>query len=163
MKNRIRIGSGFDVHEFATNRKLILGGVEIPFYKGLLGHSDADALLHALCDAMLGSLALGDIGFHFPNTDVRFKDIDSKVLLEHTYSLIKENGYFVGNADIMILLQEPKIASYVQEMREVIASILETDIQDISIKATTTETLGFIGREEGIAVMASVLLFPIEQ
>ena len=158
MKTAFRTGLGYDVHQFAEGRKLFIGGVEIPYEKGLLGHSDADVLLHAVCDAMLGALALGDIGMHFPDTDAKYKGADSKVLLGHVYKLILEKGYSLGNLDCMLLLQKPKIAPYVLQMRETIAGILSVDIEDISIKATTNEKMGFIGREEGAAAFATVLL-----
>jgi 2-C-methyl-D-erythritol 2,4-cyclodiphosphate synthase len=163
LKKRIRVGFGFDVHEFAENRKLVLGGIEIPHHKGLLGHSDADALLHAVCDAILGALSLGDIGKHFPNTDERFKDIESRLLLKNVYEFISAKGYEIGNLDVMLLLEKPKIAPYIEPMRKVISEILKVEIEDVSIKATTTETLGFVGREEGIAAMATVLLYPVEE
>ncbi|HRI45935.1 MAG TPA: 2-C-methyl-D-erythritol 2,4-cyclodiphosphate synthase [Ignavibacteriaceae bacterium] len=160
---RIKTGLGFDVHEFDINRKLILGGIEIPFDKGLLGHSDADALLHAICDAILGALALGDIGKHFPNNDEKYKNIDSKILLHNVNELIKTHGYEIGNIDAMLLLEKPKISPFIEAMRESIDSVIKIGIENISIKATTTETLGFVGREEGIAAMASVLLYPTEE
>jgi len=153
-----KIGSGFDVHKFVENRKFILGGVEIPCEKGLLGHSDADALLHALADALLGALALGDIGLHFPDTDSTNKDLDSKILLQKTYALITQRGYELVNADITAVLQRPKLRPYIAQMQEAIAKILKTDASNISIKATTSEGLGFTGREEGVAVYATVLL-----
>ncbi|MDP2301531.1 MAG: 2-C-methyl-D-erythritol 2,4-cyclodiphosphate synthase [Ignavibacteria bacterium] len=159
----MRVGFGFDVHEFAENRKLVLGGIEIPHHKGLLGHSDADALLHAVCDAILGALSLGDIGKHFPNTDERFKDIESTLLLKNVCELISAKGYEIGNLDVMLLLEIPKIAPYIEAMRKVISEILKVGIEDVSIKATTMETLGFVGREEGIAAMATVLLYPVEE
>jgi 2-C-methyl-D-erythritol 2,4-cyclodiphosphate synthase len=155
---QIRIGFGYDVHEFTDNRKLILGGVEIPHTKGLLGHSDADVLLHAICDAMLGALALGDIGMHFPDTDEKYKDADSKKLLKHVDELIHANGYEVSNIDSSILLQKPKLSPYVNEMRRTISEIVNISVAHISIKATTTEGLGFVGREEGCAAHAVVLL-----
>lgn len=157
----IRIGSGFDIHPFAPGRKLFLGGVEIPHHLGLLGHSDADVLLHALCDALLGALALGDIGKHFPNTDDRFKDIDSKMLLEHVYNLIASQGYGLVNADLMILAEKPKILPHIEAMQKAIAAIVHTEESAISIKATTMEKLGSIGREEGIAAFATVLISKI--
>jgi 2-C-methyl-D-erythritol 2,4-cyclodiphosphate synthase len=155
---QIKIGFGYDVHKFAENRKLIIGGVEVPFEKGLLGHSDADVLLHAICDAILGALALGDIGKHFPDTDPKYKDIDSKQLLSHVFYLMRDNRYEVGNIDSTILLQNPKIASHIPKMCETIANILCVHAKQISIKATTTEGLGFVGREEGCAAYAVVLL-----
>lgn len=157
MNNQIRIGFGYDVHEFAEKRKLIIGGVEVEYHKGLKGHSDADVLLHAICDAMLGALALGDIGKHFPNTDSKYKDIDSKILLDKTYNLVKDNGYLLGNIDSTIVIQEPKMASYIPSMRKVIAEILNIGVEQISIKATTSEGLGFEGRGEGVSAYAIVL------
>ncbi|OGU67066.1 MAG: 2-C-methyl-D-erythritol 2,4-cyclodiphosphate synthase [Stygiobacter sp. RIFOXYC12_FULL_38_8] len=158
MNPQFRIGFGYDVHEFTENRKLILGGVEIPHTKGLLGHSDADVLLHAICDAMLGALALGDIGMHFPNSDEKYKDADSRKLLKHVDELIHANGYEVSNIDSTVLLQQPKLSPYVNEMRRTIAEIVNLSVSQISIKATTTESLGFVGREEGCAAHAVVLL-----
>jgi 2-C-methyl-D-erythritol 2,4-cyclodiphosphate synthase len=153
-----RIGLGTDFHQLVTGRKLWLGGIEIPHSKGALGHSDADVLIHAICDALLGALNLGDIGFHFPDTDKSFKDIDSRILLEKTFQLIHGKNYEVVNLDTVVCLEKPKIMGHAQEMREVIARILEITLDDISIKATTTEKLGFIGREEGIMAQAVVLL-----
>jgi 2-C-methyl-D-erythritol 2,4-cyclodiphosphate synthase len=153
-----RIGLGTDFHQLVAGRKLWLGGIEIPYKKGALGHSDADVLLHAICDALLGALCLGDIGIHFPETDQSLKDIDSKILLEKTFRLIRAKGFRITNLDTVICLEKPKIMPFVPAMRSVISQILETDAEDISIKATTTETLGFIGREEGIMAQAVVLL-----
>ncbi len=153
-----RIGTGFDVHRLAENRKLILGGVEIPFEKGLLGHSDADVLLHALCDALLGAVALRDIGYHFPPSDERFKDIDSKILLSKTLDLIVGKGYFVNNADLTICAERPKLLRFIPDMQKIIAGILKVSADAISVKATTTERLGFVGREEGMCAMATVLV-----
>ncbi|HSL88452.1 MAG TPA: 2-C-methyl-D-erythritol 2,4-cyclodiphosphate synthase [Ignavibacteriaceae bacterium] len=153
-----RTGIGFDVHAFQEGRKLFLGGVEIPFEKGLAGHSDADVLLHAICDAMLGALALGDIGIHFPNTDPKYKDSDSKVLLSEVYKLISEKDFKVGNIDSFLAIEAPKISPYANKMRETISSILNISTDQISIKATTTEKLGFIGRGEGVSAFATVLL-----
>ena len=158
MKQPLRTGFGFDVHAFAKDRKLIIGGIEIPNDKGLLGHSDADVLLHAICDAMLGALSLGDIGTHFPDTDPKFKDADSGELLKSVNNLITEKGYSLGNLDAMIAMQKPKIAAYIPAMRERISIILGCDEDQVSIKASTTEKLGFIGREEGVSAFASVLL-----
>ncbi len=155
---KYRTGIGFDVHAFQEGRKLFLGGVEIPFEKGLEGHSDADVLLHAICDAMLGALALGDIGIHFPNTDPKYKDSDSKVLLTEVYKLISEKDFKVGNIDSFLAIEAPKISPYANKMRETISSILNISIDQISIKATTTEKLGFIGRGEGVSAFATVLL-----
>ena len=153
-----RIGSGIDFHQMAEGRKLWIGGVEIPHYKGALGHSDADVLLHAICDAILGALALGDIGVHFPDTDAAYKDIDSKILLKKCYDLVTGKGYKIINIDSTLCLQLPKIKPYVTQMQETIAAILEITKDDISIKATTTEKLGFVGREEGLQAYATVLL-----
>jgi 2-C-methyl-D-erythritol 2,4-cyclodiphosphate synthase len=153
-----RIGLGTDFHQLVTGRKLWLGGIEIPHNKGAIGHSDADVLLHAICDALLGALNLGDIGIHFPDTDKSLKDIDSKILLQKTFQLIREKNFRVVNLDTVICLEKPKIMGHVPEMRNVIARILEISIDDISVKATTTEKLGFIGREEGIMAQAVVLL-----
>jgi 2-C-methyl-D-erythritol 2,4-cyclodiphosphate synthase len=153
-----RIGQGIDFHQMVEGREFWLGGVLIPHSKGALGHSDADVLLHAICDALLGALGLGDIGKHFPDTDQSFKNIDSKILLQQSYQLIAERGYKVVNVDSTILLQAPKIMKYVPAMQEAISKIVELDITDVSIKATTTEQLSFIGREEGIVATANVLL-----
>lgn len=153
-----RIGQGFDVHAFAENRPLILGGITIPYEKGLLGHSDADVLLHTIADACLGAIAAGDIGKHFPDTDQAFKDADSAILLEHVWHLVKEQGYELGNLDCTIIAQRPKMAPYIEAMRKRVSEILDTAIENVNIKATTTEKLGFTGREEGIASQAIVLL-----
>ncbi|MBS1689457.1 MAG: 2-C-methyl-D-erythritol 2,4-cyclodiphosphate synthase [Bacteroidetes bacterium] len=153
-----RIGQGIDFHQLAEGRELWLGGVLIPHSKGAVGHSDADVLLHAICDAMLGALSLGDIGQHFPDTDAKYKGIDSKILLKHTYELIQNKGYKLVNIDSTLLLQAPKIRPYVDEMRNAIAGILNLSTEDVSIKATTTEHLSFIGREEGVVATANVLL-----
>jgi 2-C-methyl-D-erythritol 2,4-cyclodiphosphate synthase len=153
-----RIGQGIDFHQMAEGREFWLGGVLIPHSKGALGHSDADVLLHAICDALLGALGLGDIGKHFPDTDQSFKNIDSKILLQQSYQLIAERGYKVVNVDSTILLQAPKIMKFVPGMQEAISKILELEQTDVSIKATTTEQLSFIGREEGIVATANVLL-----
>ncbi|MBL0133212.1 MAG: 2-C-methyl-D-erythritol 2,4-cyclodiphosphate synthase [Chitinophagaceae bacterium] len=153
-----RIGFGIDFHQLTEGRELWIGGVLIPHHKGALGHSDADVLLHAICDALLGALALGDIGIHFPNTDPAYKNIDSKILLKHTYGLIREKKYKVVNIDSSLCLEAPKIKKYAPAMQEVIASILELEKDAVSIKATTTETMGFVGREEGLVAYATVLL-----
>ena len=153
-----RIGFGIDFHQFAEGRDLWVGGVQIPHEKGSLGHSDADVLLHAICDALLGALSMGDIGVHFPNTDPRFKDIDSKILLGECFRMIQTAGYKVVNVDSTLCLERPKIKSYVPAMQEVIAALLEVGKADVSVKATTTEQMGFIGREEGLAAYATVLL-----
>lgn len=153
-----RTGFGIDFHQLTEGRELWLGGVKIPHSKGSLGHSDADVLLHAICDALLGALALGDIGIHFPNTDPAYKDIDSKILLQHTYRMVRDKKYTIVNLDSTICLENPKIKKYSAEMRTIIAAILETAEDNISIKATTTELMGFVGREEGLVAYATVLL-----
>ncbi|CEN88942.1 2-C-methyl-D-erythritol 2,4-cyclodiphosphate synthase [Paraclostridium sordellii] len=158
----MRVGMGYDVHKLVENRKLILGGVEIPHEKGLLGHSDADVLLHAIMDSMLGALALGDIGKHFPDTDEKFKGADSMKLLEHVYNLIKEKGYVIGNLDATIIAQAPKVAPHIQGMRFNIARVLNTDIDNINVKATTEEGLGFTGNKEGISSQSICLLVKID-
>lgn len=155
----IRIGFGFDVHQLQEGRELWLGGVQIPATKGALGHSDADVLLHAICDAILGALALGDIGKHFPDTDNSFKGIDSKILLAKVIALIDEKGYRVGNIDSSLCLEKPKVMAYADSMRETIASICKITSNDVSVKATTNEKMGFIGRQEGLTAYAVVLLF----
>lgn len=154
----LRIGQGFDVHEFAADRLCIIGGIEIPFEKGLIGHSDADVLLHAIADACLGAIALGDIGQHFPDSDLAFKDADSEKLLVHIWSRVKEKGYKLGNLDCTVIAQRPKLAPHIVRIRENIARILVADLGQINVKATTTEKLGFTGREEGIAAQAVILL-----
>lgn len=153
-----RIGFGVDFHQLASGRKLWLGGVHIPHQRGALGHSDADVLLHAICDALLGALSLGDIGTHFPNTDPQYKDADSKILLRKTFGLIQEKQYRVVNIDSTICLETPAIKNHTDDMRGVISSILDITKEDISIKATTTEQMGFVGRREGLAAYATVLL-----
>ena len=153
-----RIGFGIDFHQLAEGRDLWIGGVKIPHVKGSLGHSDADVLLHSICDALLGAVAMGDIGMHFPDTDPAYKNIDSKILLTKTYDLIKAKNYRVVNVDSSICLEEPKIRKYSTEMRTLIAAILEFSVDDISIKATTAEKMGFVGREEGLVAYATVLL-----
>lgn len=154
----VRIGHGYDVHRMVAGRKLILGGVEIPFQKGLDGHSDADVLLHAVCDALLGSLSLGDIGTHFPDKDPQFKDISSLKLLGRVSSMIKEKRFIIGNIDVTIVAQEPRLSGYTSQMRENIARTVEVDKGQVNIKATTTEGLGFAGKGEGIAAHAVVLV-----
>jgi len=154
----IRIGIGHDVHQLVTGRELFLGGIRIPHDKAALAHSDGDVLIHAICDALLGALSLGDIGQHFPDTSPEFKDMDSKILLDRTTGMILERGYTVNNLDSMVSLQKPKILAYIPKMKEVLATHLKTSASNISVKATTTEKLGFIGREEGIAATAVVLL-----
>ena len=153
-----RIGQGIDFHKLVEGRDFWLGGIHIPHHKGALGHSDADVLLHAICDALLGALSLGDIGQHFPDTDAAYKGIDSKLLLRKSYQLVTERGYKLVNIDSTILLQAPKIRKYVDDMRAAIAAVLEIEVDDVSIKATTTEQLSFIGREEGIVATANILL-----
>lgn len=154
----MRVGQGYDVHRLVENRDLVLCGVKIPYEFGLLGHSDADVALHALCDAILGAAALGDIGRHFPDTDERFRGISSIILLEEVMRLAREKGYKLINADVTIIAQRPKLLPYIEQMREVTARALETDIDNLNIKATTTEKLGFEGRGEGISALAVVLL-----
>lgn len=160
--HKIRIGHGYDVHRLVENRKLILGGVEIPFERGLLGHSDADVLLHAISDALLGAVALGDIGKHFPDTDPRYAGADSMLLLKEVVRLVRNEGYQVGNLDATILCQRPKLAGFIAAMRENIAACCEIPVSDVSIKATTEEKLGFTGSGEGIAVHAVALLERID-
>ncbi len=154
----MRIGHGYDVHRLVDDRKLIIGGVEIPWEKGLLGHSDADVLLHAIADALLGAMAMGDIGKHFPDTDPAFKGADSMKLLAHVVRLVKEKGYQVGNLDATIIAQRPKMAPHIQSMRENIARVCSVEVDSINVKATTEEGLGFTGRQEGISAHAVVLL-----
>lgn len=149
-----RIGSGFDVHKLVEDRKCIICGVEIPYAKGLLGHSDADVALHAMMDALLGAAAMGDIGKHFPDTDERFKGADSMRLTEHVVGLLKEKGWQVNNVDVTIIAQAPKMAPHIQQMRENVAKVLEIELDRVNVKATTTEKLGFTGRGEGIAAEA---------
>jgi len=153
-----RIGIGYDVHRLVEGIPFRLGGLTIPFHKGAEGHSDADTLIHALCDALLGAVASGDIGLHFPDTSVEFKGIDSAILLKKTYQLILSKGYRIINIDAVVMLQEPKIRPYIEEMRSNIAAVLGMDFDDVSIKATTTEKLGFIGMGEGVAAEVVVLL-----
>jgi 2-C-methyl-D-erythritol 2,4-cyclodiphosphate synthase len=155
---KMRIGNGFDVHALAEGRLLILGGVTIPHPRGLAGHSDADVLLHAVCDAILGALALGDIGRHFPDTDPRWKGADSRDLLRHVFALAKGQGWVTGNLDVTVIAQAPKLAPHVPAMRANLAADLACDASQVSVKATTTEHLGFAGRGEGIAALATVLL-----
>lgn len=155
----IRIGNGFDVHALASGRRLVLGGVTVPFERGLDGHSDADVLLHAIIDAILGALALGDIGTHFPDADSRWKDADSRVLLRHVAGLAGAQGFAVENLDATVIAQAPKLAPHVPQMRTNIAADLACRVEQVSVKATTTERLGFAGRGEGIAALATVLLF----
>ena len=154
----MRIGTGFDVHQLVEGYKLILGGVEIPHSKGCVGHSDADVLIHAICDALLGALALGDIGQHFPDTSEEFKGIDSRILLKKVNELVSEQGYEISNIDSTLALQNPKIKPYIPQMRAELAKVLVLDMNQVSVKATTTEKLGFEGREEGVSAQAVCLL-----
>jgi len=154
----MRIGIGYDVHKLVENRKLIIGGVELDHDKGLLGHSDADVLIHAIMDSILGALALRDIGYHFPDTDNEYKDIDSKELLKRVYEIMNKKGYEISNIDTVVACERPKLAPHIDKMREIISKILHTDIDNISIKATTTEKLGFVGKEEGISSESVCLL-----
>jgi 2-C-methyl-D-erythritol 2,4-cyclodiphosphate synthase len=158
----IRVGQGFDVHQLVEGRPCIIGGVTIPYEKGLLGHSDADVLLHAITDAILGALGMGDIGKHFPDTDAAYKDADSLKLLEHVWKLIREKGYKLGNIDSTIIAQRPKMLPYIPQMTEIIAKALEADVSQVNVKATTTEQLGFAGRGEGIAAQSVVCLVKAE-
>ena len=155
----IRVGNGFDVHRLVEERELWLGGVKVPYHLGLLGHSDADVALHALSDALLGAAALRDIGYHFPDTDPRFKGADSRVLLRRVREILQEKGYKVGNVDLTIMAQAPKLLDHITVMRERIAADLMIDLDAVSVKATTTEKLGFTGRGEGIAALATALIF----
>lgn len=159
----MRIGLGYDVHKLVEGRKLIIGGVDIPHEKGLLGHSDADVLIHAVMDSILGALALGDIGKHFPDTDDKYKGSDSMKLLEFVYNLINEKGYVIGNIDCTIIAQSPKMASHIQNMRENIAKALNTSVENINVKATTEEGLGFTGAKEGIAAQSICLLVKVDK
>ncbi|MFZ5502203.1 MAG: 2-C-methyl-D-erythritol 2,4-cyclodiphosphate synthase [Pseudomonadota bacterium] len=154
----MRIGQGFDVHQLVAGRKLIIGGVEIPYDKGLLGHSDADVLLHAICDALLGAAGLGDIGRHFADTDAKFKDIDSRILLRESLHLVRAQGYRVGNVDATIIAQAPRMAAHIAQMVAHIADDLRIEKRAVNVKATTTEQLGYTGRGEGVAAQAVVLL-----
>jgi 2-C-methyl-D-erythritol 2,4-cyclodiphosphate synthase len=156
---KFRVGFGYDVHQLVENRDFILGGIKIDHCKGALGHSDADTLIHAICDSLLGAANLGDIGKHFPDTSTEFKDIDSKILLKKSVQLITQKGYSISNIDTTVCLQRPKIKPFIQEMTEVLAKTMEIPTDDISIKATTTEKLGFVGREEGIAAYSVALIF----
>ncbi|MGI2855010.1 2-C-methyl-D-erythritol 2,4-cyclodiphosphate synthase [Shewanella algae] len=155
----IRIGHGFDVHKFGGEPPLVLGGVEVPYHTGLLAHSDGDVVLHAISDAILGAMALGDIGKHFPDTEAEFKGADSRVLLRHCYRLALDKGFRLGNLDVTIIAQAPKMAPHIEAIRQMLAEDLYTDLDSINVKATTTEKLGFTGRSEGIAVEAVVLMF----
>ncbi|MBK7682095.1 MAG: 2-C-methyl-D-erythritol 2,4-cyclodiphosphate synthase [Bacteroidetes bacterium] len=158
---KIKVGFGFDVHQLQEGRDFIIGGVKIPHSKGALGHSDADALIHAICDALLGAAGLKDIGFYFPDTSAEFKGIDSKILLKRVVDLISEKGYTIGNVDVSLVLEKPKIKPYIDEMINTLAPILKVKLDDISIKATTNEKMGYVGREEGIAAYAVCLISKI--
>ncbi|MCL1077797.1 2-C-methyl-D-erythritol 2,4-cyclodiphosphate synthase [Parashewanella spongiae] len=155
---KIRIGHGYDVHKFGGDKPLMLGGVHVPYHCGLLAHSDGDVVLHAICDAILGAMALGDIGKHFPDTDENFAGVNSRELLKHCYQLAREKGFELGNLDVTIIAQAPKMASHITDICNILAADLQTSIDDINVKATTTEKLGFTGRKEGIAVEAVVLM-----
>ena len=155
---KIRVGFGFDVHQLVPNRELWLGGIQFEHKLGLLGHSDADVLIHAICDALLGAANMRDIGFHFPDNAGEFKNIDSKILLAKTVDLIDTKGYQVGNVDATVCAERPKLKARIPEMQEVLAKLMKVDVDDVSIKATTTEKLGFTGREEGISAYATVLI-----
>lgn len=155
---KIRTGLGYDVHRFAADRELWLCGIQVPHDRGLLGHSDADVAIHALCDALLGAAALRDIGYHFPDTDPKYKGADSRLLLKRVVELIGEKGYKVGNVDITICAQEPKLSPYIEKMRAELARVMNIEIEGVSVKATTTEKLGFTGRKEGIAAFATCLI-----
>ena len=154
----MRVGIGYDVHKLVEGRRLVIGGVQIPHEMGLLGHSDADVLVHSLMDAILGAMSAGDIGKHFPDTDMEYKDISSMILLERVFQVMKEKGYRLVNADNVIAAQRPKLAPYIDQMRENIAEVLQVPVEDIGVKATTTERLGFEGREEGISSYSTCLL-----
>ena len=159
----VRIGQGYDVHRLVEGRKLILGGIEIPHHKGCLGHSDADVLTHSICDALLGAANLRDIGFHFSDKEAKYKDIDSRILLQNVVAKLHESGYSIGNIDSTIVLQTPKISNYIPQMKSTLAAVLSIREDDISIKATTTERMGFEGREEGISAQATALIMKNEK
>lgn len=154
----IRVGQGFDVHKFEEGRPLIIGGITIPHDRGLVGHSDADVLLHTITDAALGAIGKGDIGRHFPDTDAAFKDADSAVLLEEIWKLVNERGYVLGNIDCTVIAERPKMSPHIQTIQARVAELLQADVSQVNVKATTSEKLGFTGREEGIAAMATILL-----
>lgn len=156
---KIRTGLGFDVHKFEENRPLWLGGIIVPHDRGLAGHSDADVLVHAICDALLGAANMRDIGYHFPDTAGEYKDIDSKILLKRTVALIREAGYEIGNIDSTVCAEYPKLKPHIPTMQACLAEVMQIDVDDISIKATTTERLGFTGRQEGMSAYASVLIY----
>jgi len=155
----IRIGQGYDVHRLEPGRKFWLGGIEIPHSQGAVGHSDADVLIHVICDALLGAANLRDIGYHFPDNDPQYKLIDSKILLKEVVRLIGKSGYRIGNVDVTVSLQTPKISQYIPDMIRCLAEVMETEEDNVSIKATTTEKLGFVGREEGVSALAVVLIY----
>ncbi len=161
MLMKYRIGFGYDVHQLKENRKLVLGGIELNHPKGLLGHSDADVLIHAICDALLGAANLRDIGNHFPNTDPKYKDADSKTILEEVVRLLKMNEYYIGNIDATLALEQPKINPHIDEMKKSLAGVMEIDINDISIKATTNERMGYVGREEGVNAFAVAIIYKV--
>lgn len=155
---KVRVGFGFDVHQLKEGQDFWLGGIKIPHTKGAVGHSDADVLIHTICDALLGAANLRDIGFHFPPTDIKYKGIDSKILLKEVVELVCNKGYQIGNIDVTIALEKPKVNPFIPEMKKVLAKLLKVDEEDVSIKATTTEKLGFEGREEGVSAYAVVLI-----
>ena len=156
--NNIRIGHGYDVHKLENGKKFVIGGIEIDHYKGAVGHSDADIVIHVICDALLGAMSLGDIGSHFPDTDETYKNIDSKILLERVLTLVKKNNYDIINIDVTVLLEKPKLRNHIDTMRTKLAEIIGANISQVSIKATTTEGLGFVGREEGVAAHCVCLI-----
>ena len=158
MMSNFRIGHGYDVHKLEDGKKFVIGGIEIEHYKGAVGHSDADVVIHVICDALLGALSLGDIGKHFPDTDDKYKGIDSKILLQKVLKLVQEEKYQVSNVDVTILLQKPKLRNYIDSMRDTLSNIMEINKSQISVKATTTEGLGFVGREEGVAAHCVCIL-----
>ncbi len=159
MAHKFRVGFGFDVHQLQEGCDFWLGGIKIPHHKGAVGHSDADVLIHAICDALLGAANMRDIGYHFPPSDDTFKGIDSKILLEKVTELLRENQYEIGNIDVTVALQKPKINPYIPEMKKILCKVMKIDEQDLSLKATTTEKLGFEGREEGVSCYANVLIY----
>lgn len=156
--SNFRIGHGYDVHKLEEGKKFVIGGIEIDHHKGAVGHSDADVVIHVICDALLGALSLGDIGKHFPDTDDKYKGIDSKILLQKVMKLIQEEKYQISNVDVTILLQKPKLRNYIDSMRDILSNIMEINKSQISVKATTTEGLGFVGREEGVAAHCVCIL-----
>ena len=160
---KIRVGFGFDVHKLQEGRDFFLGGIKIPYYKGAIGHSDADVLIHSICDALLGAVNLNDIGSHFPDTSTEFKGIDSKILLKKVINIIANKGYKINNIDSTICLQKPKLSNYIPKMKKVLSEIIRIEQDDISIKATTTEELGFIGKQEGVSAYAVVLIQKISE